>query len=135
MENFTLCAMQSIDLQCNSTDQFPYDMIVDIKWVARSFQFKFFRIYLFIHQNFPQLTGPLVFHTLNSNNNNQIMKGDFIQNIFKKRSEIARDQNQLKLKLLIQIQGIYMFKVDNGNTKTMCKICSKLTLKTTEQRQ
>lgn len=30
---------------------------------------------------------------------------------------------------------IFMFKVNNGNTKTMCKICSKSTIKTPEQRQ
>ena len=29
---------------------------------------------------------------------------------------------------------IYMFKVNNGNTRTMCEICSKLTIKTTERR-
>ena len=28
--------------------------------------------------------------------------------------------------------GIYLFKVNNGNTKTMCEICSKLTIKTPE---
>ena len=26
--------------------------------------------------------------------------------------------------------GIHLFKVNNGNTKTMCEICSKLTIKT-----
>ena len=31
--------------------------------------------------------------------------------------------------------GIYLSKVNNGNTKTMCEICSKLTIKTPEQRQ
>ena len=29
--------------------------------------------------------------------------------------------------------NIYLFKVNNGNTKKRCKICSKLTIKTTEQ--
>ena len=28
---------------------------------------------------------------------------------------------------------IYMFKVNNGNTRTMCEICSKLTIKTPER--
>ena len=28
--------------------------------------------------------------------------------------------------------GIYLFKVNNENTRTMCKICSKLTIKTLE---
>ena len=31
--------------------------------------------------------------------------------------------------------GIYFFKVNNGNTKTMCEICSKLTMNTPELRQ
>ena len=29
--------------------------------------------------------------------------------------------------------GIYLFKVNNGNTRTICEICSKLTTKTTER--
>ena len=31
--------------------------------------------------------------------------------------------------------GKYMFKVNNRNTRTMCEICSELTIKTPEQRQ
>ena len=31
--------------------------------------------------------------------------------------------------------GNYMFKVNNRNTRTRCEICSKLTIKTPEQRQ
>ena len=31
--------------------------------------------------------------------------------------------------------GIYLLKVNNGNTRTICEICSKLTIKTPEQRQ
>ena len=31
--------------------------------------------------------------------------------------------------------GIYLFKVNNGNTGTMCEICSKLTVKKPEGRQ
>ena len=31
--------------------------------------------------------------------------------------------------------GNYMFKVNNRNTRTRCKICSKLTIKTPERRQ
>ena len=31
--------------------------------------------------------------------------------------------------------GIYMLKVNNGDTRTRCEICSKLTIKTPEQRQ
>ena len=30
--------------------------------------------------------------------------------------------------------GIYMLKVNNGNTRTRCEICSKLTIKTPERR-
>ena len=31
--------------------------------------------------------------------------------------------------------GIYLFKVNNRNTRTRCAICSKLTIKTSERRQ
>ena len=30
--------------------------------------------------------------------------------------------------------SIYLFKVNNGNTRTMCEICTKLTIKTPERR-
>ena len=30
--------------------------------------------------------------------------------------------------------GIFLFKFNNGNTRTMCEICSKLTIKTPERR-
>ena len=29
--------------------------------------------------------------------------------------------------------GIYLLKVNNGNTRSFCEICSKLTIKTPEQ--
>ena len=35
--------------------------------------------------------------------------------------------------VMVILPGIYLFKVNNGNTKTMCKICSKLTMKTLER--
>ena len=31
--------------------------------------------------------------------------------------------------------GIYFFKIENGHSRTMCEICLKLTIKTTERRQ
>ena len=31
--------------------------------------------------------------------------------------------------------GIYLSNIKNGNTKTMCGICSKLTIETPERRQ
>ena len=31
--------------------------------------------------------------------------------------------------------GIYLRQVNNGNTKTKCEMCSKLTIKTPEQSQ
>ena len=31
--------------------------------------------------------------------------------------------------------GIYLFRVKNGNSRTMCEISSKLTIKTPERRQ
>ena len=30
--------------------------------------------------------------------------------------------------------GIYLFKVNNGNTRAMCEICSKLKIRTPERR-
>ena len=36
---------------------------------------------------------------------------------------------------LIILAGIYLFKVNNENTITMCEVCSKLTIKTPERRQ
>ena len=30
--------------------------------------------------------------------------------------------------------GIYLFKVNSGNMRTMCEICLKLSIKTPEQR-
>ena len=30
--------------------------------------------------------------------------------------------------------GIYLFEINNGNTRTMCESCSKLTIKTPERR-
>ena len=41
----------------------------------------------------------------------------------------------LSLNLNIFPGGIYLFKVNNGNTRTVCKICSKLTIKAAEQGQ
>ena len=37
--------------------------------------------------------------------------------------------------LLLYPAGNYTFKVNNKNTRTRCEICSKLTIKTPEQRQ
>ena len=31
--------------------------------------------------------------------------------------------------------GIYLFKVNNGNTRSMCGICLKITIQTSERRQ
>ena len=31
--------------------------------------------------------------------------------------------------------GIHLFEVKKGNTRTMCEVCSNLTIKTPEQRQ
>ena len=37
--------------------------------------------------------------------------------------------------VLLHPAGNYMFKVNNRNTRTRCEICSKLTIKTSEQNQ
>ena len=35
--------------------------------------------------------------------------------------------------LVMDPADIYLFKVNNGNTSTMCEICSKITIKATER--
>ena len=35
----------------------------------------------------------------------------------------------------VNVLGIYLFKVNNRNSRTRCEICSKLTIKTPERRQ
>ena len=42
---------------------------------------------------------------------------------------------ELKTKMCPCPAGNYMFKVNNGNTRTRCEICSKLKIKTPERRQ
>ena len=39
------------------------------------------------------------------------------------------------LEVSIYLATIYLFKVNNGSTKTMCEICSKLIIKTSERRR
>ena len=39
-----------------------------------------------------------------------------------------------KVKQNLVTAGIYLFKANNENTRAMCEICSKLTIKTTERR-
>ena len=45
--------------------------------------------------------------------------------------------NTVKNLILTRINpaNIYLFKVNNRNTRTRCEICSKLTIKTPERRQ
>ena len=45
--------------------------------------------------------------------------------------------HNLKINFLCQftLAGIYLFKFNNGNTRTMCEICSKLTIKTPKWHQ
>ena len=45
------------------------------------------------------------------------------------------NQLQLKKQTLKYLAGIYLFKINNENTKKMCKICSNLPIKTPERRQ
>ena len=42
---------------------------------------------------------------------------------------------QYRFQLVTRPSHIYVFKVDNENTRTRCEICSKLTIKTLERRQ
>ena len=43
-----------------------------------------------------------------------------------------RPGNTETKKNCLVLAGIYLFKANNGNTETMCEICSKLTIKTTK---
>ena len=50
-------------------------------------------------------------------------------------SNCTMNKEQVEFEFLNCSQdGIYLFKVNNGNTRTMCEICSKLTIKTPERR-
>ena len=54
------------------------------------------------------------------------------------RETVVALHYQISLILLIlpyNPAGIYLFKVNNRNTRTRCEICSKLTIKTPERRQ
>ena len=50
------------------------------------------------------------------------------------RKHFHRRMNRRKEKIH-SIAGIYLFKINNRNTRTRCKICSKLIIKTIERRQ
>ena len=47
-----------------------------------------------------------------------------------KRSRVQLyDIDKLAKQIKKSTAGIYLFKVDNGNTRTICEVCSKLTIK------
>ena len=50
------------------------------------------------------------------------------------RKHFHRRMNRRKEKIH-STAGIYLFKINNRNTRTRCKICSKLIIKTIERRQ
>ena len=66
-------------------------------------------------------------------------------NLLVKTRKSAAERNQAKGEIVKDIygsregnyypDGIYLFKVNNRNTRTRCEICSKLTIKTPERRQ
>ena len=73
------------------------------------------------------------------------LNSTFPNNLFKiKGFKIFRcDRNRFGKGLILHVNeqvpckftlGIYMFKVDNSNTRTRCEICSKLTIKTLKRR-
>ena len=49
--------------------------------------------------------------------------------------EILSKINQKGIRNASYPAGIYLFKVNNRNTRTRCEICSKLTINTPERRQ
>ena len=52
-------------------------------------------------------------------------------------TEFSKEQNKLSVAAYLSCYpaGIYLFKVNNRNTRTRCEICSKLTINTPERRQ
>ena len=55
------------------------------------------------------------------------------KNTYRRYSKIFKELDVI-VKCSNNPVGNYMFKVNNRNTRTRCKICSKLTLKTPERR-
>ena len=45
---------------------------------------------------------------------------------------VAKTNTRLTVKIIGCQRGIYLFKMNNRDTKTMCEICSKLRIKTPE---
>ena len=79
----------------------------------------------------------------NNNNNNNNRQGSFV--VVESRIKHLKDDfgfiQEIKLfqKIIFALfivfpSGIYLFKVGNRHTRTMCEICSKLTVKTPELR-
>ena len=69
-------------------------------------------------------------------NDNNDKNNDIINN---NDDDNSRERPQYMFKVLlrggaIMPVGIYLFKVNNGNTRTLCEICSKLTTKITKRR-
>ena len=65
-----------------------------------------------------------------------ILDADFCEESL--RDAVLNDNDESNAKALPSRQipaGIYIFKVNDGNARTICKICSKLAIKTPEQRQ
>ena len=46
------------------------------------------------------------------------------------RVRYERDKKIIKTKDGEEVLSLYLFKVNNGNTRTVCEICSKITIKT-----
>ena len=56
----------------------------------------------------------------------------FEYNVFYMQFVVAKTNPSLTVKIIGYQSGIYLFKVNNRDTKTICKICSKLWIKTRE---
>lgn len=65
-----------------------------------------------------------------------ILDADFCEESL--RDAVLNDNDESNAKALPSRKipaGIYIFKVNDGNARTICKICSKIAIKTPEQRQ
>ena len=58
-----------------------------------------------------------------------------ISEIYLKFTKIYQNDVNNVVPLYCYLAGIYLFKVDNRNTRARCEICSKLAIKTLERRQ
>ena len=89
--------------------------------------FKFFVLSNFAICDFPQYFKVIFSEITGKQSFSQMTTGSFI-NVIRLVSCIASESIQFYFP-----EGIYLFKVNNGRTRRMCEICSKLIIKIPER--